>query len=368
VSRDALVDGLRAAALAGVVLVNAAGYSAFPDTWHIVPPPRPADDPAAIAVQWGVLAFLQAKAYPLLSFLFGLSFVMSLRARGASGLAHRRRRMARLLVIGVLHGAVLYAGDVLTAYALAGFVLIRWAALPVRRLLRRWWWLLGASIAVTGVQVGLLWLIGADPSLAVPTERSYGLAPDLAAHVALSAPAYAMAQVFTTLIMAPQLLWLMISGLMVGRLGGLSRARWRPWWARQASWALPVGLAMNMALAVVTVVAARVETDPPSPWSALTLLAGPLLSFGFVAWTVSRRPAWLIRLAPAGRWTLSIYLGSSVLLLLMLGGAGLGLGPVLGSVGTASVALAAYAGLLALVLWMDRRGWRGPLELWLSRR
>jgi uncharacterized protein len=368
VSRDVLVDGLRAVALAGVVLINAAGYNSFPDTWHIVPPPVPAESVFANATQWALLAFLQAKAYPLLSFLFGLSLVLSLRARRDDGVRHRRRRMGRLLLIGVLHGALLYAGDVLTAYALTGLVLLRWARLPLVRLIRRWWWLLGLSVMVTAVQFALLWLIGQDPTLAPSEGRSYGWASGIAAHVALSAPAYLAAQVFTTMLMAPQLLWLMLSGVIVARLDGLRRARWRPLWARQARWALPLGLALNMALAVVTLHGARVEADPPSPWSALSLLVGPLLSFGFLAWAVSRRPAWQISLAGGGPWTLSIYLSSSVLFMLVLGGAGLGLGPELGSVATAAVGLAGYGVLLAAAVWMGARGWRGTLERWLAAR
>lgn len=365
--REPLVDALRGAAIAGVVVVNAVGYTFFPETAHIVPPARPAGDPAAIAAQATVIALLQAKAYPLLSFLFGLSFALSMRARGADAPAHRRRRMARLLLLGVLHGALVYAGDVLTAYALTGLVLL----LAGHRRLRWWRWLAVVTWLVTALMMVGQWVTYAALGDLVrssegPLRAAYGGAPDLAAHVAITAPAYLWAQVITAGLVGPQLVGLMALGVLAARLRLLTHRRWRAGWSRAARVLLPSALAANVAIAVAAVRGAAVESDPPAAALAALLLAGPLLSAGYVAAAVTWRPRLLLAFAGVGRFTLSVYLASSVMFLAVLGGAGLGLGPELGSVGTLAVALGTWAVLVGLAHGAARAGWRGPLERWLS--
>lgn len=368
-AREPLVDALRGAAVVGVVLVNAVGYSNFPDTLHVVPPPVPEGSWTATATQALLLTFFQAKAWPLLGFLFGWSFAQSMRARGPDARAHRRRWLWRLLLLGALHGGLVYAGDVLTAYALTGFLLLPLARWRLRRLRRLWFALLAGTVVVAALQaVALHQLVVAartDPTV-LDSAPGYGAAAGLAAHVGLSLPAYLWTQVLLTPFIACSVLWLMVGGLMVNRLRGLTHPRWRPVWARQARWALPAGLLLNAAVAVLMLRGATTVDQPPSGWSALHGLIGPLLSFGFLAWAASRRPAALQWLAPAGRRSLSVYLASSLVFLLLLGGAGLGWGPLLGSVPTLAVAVAVALALVLGVTWAERHGRRGLLERWMS--
>lgn len=368
-AREPLVDALRGAAVIGVVLVNAAGYSSFPEALQVVPPPMPADSGWAIASQAFLLTFLQGKAWPLLSFLFGWSFAQSMRARGEGANAHRRRWLGRLLLIGVLHGALVYAGDVLTAYALTGFLLLSFARWRLRRLRRLWWALLAGTVLSMGLNalalLGLAELAATDPSQ-LESRPGYGEATSLLQHLSLSAPTFLWSQLILTPLMACSLLWLMVSGLMVSRLRGLSRPRWRATWSWHARWALPAGLVLNAAATVLTLHRASLGLLPPSPWSASQMLIGPLLSFGFLAWAASRQPIVLMRLAPAGRRSLSVYLGSSLVFLLVLGGTGLGWGPRLGSASTLAVAMALAAVLVLGVTAAERLGRRGWLERWMS--
>lgn len=365
--RDALVDGLRGAAIIGVVLVNAAGYAAFPDTVHVVPPPAPAGDPLAIAAAWTVMSLLEAKAYPLLSFLFGVGFAMSMHARGERAIAHRRRRMGRLLILGILHGMLIYAGDVLTAYALCGFVLLAFG----RRRLRSWLRIAAIGWGVTGLLVvgAVAVLLGVHTMTDWPPPTAtdqYGLASSYAAHVAMSVRSYLPAQLTTALFVAPGLIALMAMGVIAARLRLLTHPRWRRGWARQVRWLLPVGLAANALLATLSVQAGAVEQDLPAPWVPLLQVAGPLLSAGYVAAAVAWRPRTLLALAGAGRLTLSIYLASSVIFLAVLGGAGLGWGSESGTVLTLAIGLGTCAVLLGLAHVAARAGLRGLPERWLS--
>ena len=74
--------------------------------------------------------FVTGKAIATLSFLFGLGFSIQLfRAdeRGVPFVSVYCRRLAVLLMLGLVHMALLWYGDILTPYAVFGFVLL-WAA------------------------------------------------------------------------------------------------------------------------------------------------------------------------------------------------------------------------------------------------
>ena len=353
----------------GVLVVNAVGYTHFPDSLHVVPPPVPADSTAAWVVQALLLTLLQAKAYPLLAFLFGWSFGHSFQARGETASTHRRRRLWRLLLIGLLHGSLIYAGDVLTAYALAGFLLLSSVRWRLRRLVRLWWVLLAASVVCAALQAWALMELSAaarvDPSI-LEQGLGYGQVQTLLAHVSITWPTYLWTQLLLTPVMLPVLMSLMVSGLLVSRLRGFTHRRWRTVWSRQARWALPLGLGLNAFVSWKMMQTRAVVDSAPSVWSAAQLLVGPVLTFGLVALVAAARPGWLLALAPVGRRSLSLYLAGSLSFLLVYGGSGLALGPSLGSVATLAVAIG-----LALVLSFGavlsvRLGRTGVLERWLS--
>ncbi|CAG7615740.1 DUF418 domain-containing protein [Paenibacillus allorhizosphaerae] len=70
--------------------------------------------------------FFQTKLYTIFSFLFGAGFTIFMQNAERKGLPARRlflRRLLVLLVIGLLHGVLLWFGDILTSYALLGLLL-----------------------------------------------------------------------------------------------------------------------------------------------------------------------------------------------------------------------------------------------------
>ena len=81
---------------------------------------------------------LDGKFYTIFSFLFGLGFAFQLErleARGAAGRAIFMRRMAVLLIFGLIHLSFIWSGDILTLYALLGFTLPLFHPLGDRALL-----------------------------------------------------------------------------------------------------------------------------------------------------------------------------------------------------------------------------------------
>ncbi len=184
--------------------------------------------------------------------------------------------------------------------------------------------------------------------------------------MAITVPAYLWSQVVATVLVGPQLLGLMALGVLAARLRWLTHRRWQTHRAWIARGLLPVGLVANSAIAIAAMQGTAVESDPPVPALALLLVAGPLLSAAFVAAGAAWRPRALLAFAGVGRFTLSVYLASSVIFLAVFGGAGLALGPQLGSVGTLAVCVGTWALLVGLAHAASRAGWRGPLERWLS--
>src|SRR5690606_26988955 len=70
---------------------------------------------------WLVAFLAQGKFYPLFAMLFGVGFALQLERAGTTVYL---RRLVVLLVFGVLHGVFIWAGDILTAYALLGLLLL----------------------------------------------------------------------------------------------------------------------------------------------------------------------------------------------------------------------------------------------------
>lgn len=81
---------------------------------------------------WGVRWLIGDKANTVFATLFGLGFYLQLqRGSGRPGFEARyRRRLAWLLIFGILNMFLLWVGDILHLYALAGFLLLamrRWS-------------------------------------------------------------------------------------------------------------------------------------------------------------------------------------------------------------------------------------------------
>ncbi|MGQ0516765.1 DUF418 domain-containing protein, partial [Bacillus sp. D-CC] len=70
--------------------------------------------------------FIQTKFYTIFSFLFGLGFYIFM-SRAEAKTAHPKilfvRRLLILLLFGFLHYVLLWDGDILHTYAIAGFFL-----------------------------------------------------------------------------------------------------------------------------------------------------------------------------------------------------------------------------------------------------
>jgi uncharacterized protein len=337
------VDALRALALLAVVMVNLAGYRALPGGG---PLPQLGVDDGLLALLLSLLAatLLQGNGVALLTLLFGYS-----QALGRPG--HARSRLHRLLLLGLLHGFLLYSGDVLTSYALAGYLLLGGRRQRLRVLLRSARrWLLGGLVLL-----GLVLLLPSPP----PTDGTFlATATGWREWLALNAESYGIALFGMLLIGMPYTLGLMKLGLVAGRLRLLHHRRWRPLWQRLSRLA-PLALALNLVYAIVYLPTLLGEVGAFDLLAfALILVVGPLTLLAWVPWLLLRTwPAWLQR---AGRNTLSVYIGSSFFSVVLW----VQVRPAVGVAAAYLLALAAWGLLMVLAARFPRL----PLEAWMARR
>jgi len=374
--RSPRIDALRGLAVFGILFVNVwshvNGFSHF--RFGVMEQAMPVGEQLVIFL---TAAFAESKFYPIFAFLFGAGF--ALQARGAADPVHaeavQKRRMVWLLACGIVHGTVVWFGDILTSYALLGFWLMGTAGLRLGGLLRglRFLFLLNCGIAV-------LWMSGAIAMSSMDLEDliaelfelhrtqavyTMGGWSDIAAQRLVD---YVVA-LASLVIYAPRLMLLFLLGVFAVRLGWLTQAeRHRGLWRKVLLAGLVAGLPLNLWWGVVTL---QTAADPLSQSlvsgiaAGLADLAGPCLAAAYVAAVMLARPGLLAWLAPVGRMALTNYLLQSVVLSLLLQGFGLGLGASLSRAGLAGVCCALILVQLGLSHWWLRRHQQGPMEaLW----
>ncbi|CAA9287014.1 MAG: hypothetical protein AVDCRST_MAG56-4298 [uncultured Cytophagales bacterium] len=135
--RIPLLDALRGLALLGIITANLwsfSGYAYLAPAARLALPSYPLDrlvDPL-------LHVLIDSKFSTLFSMLFGVGFALQLQRATARGVPFRRyfaRRMLLLLALAGLHAYLLWFGDILRFYALAGLALLLVARWPGNRLL-----------------------------------------------------------------------------------------------------------------------------------------------------------------------------------------------------------------------------------------
>jgi uncharacterized protein len=386
--RIAHIDVLRGMAVFGILLVNVWsfvwGFGAL--RYGAIAEPSWLDR----GVVFAVALLAEQKFYPIFAFLFGAGFALqarSLRRRLTDQIEVRaalRRRFRWLLGCGMLHGLLLWAGDILTVYGAAGFLLLHLldARLRlVRASLRNWGllWLivLAASVALSLPSAGqdaddarqeqaIAYIEDAQEARAIYTEGTAGEA-------AVQRLSDYLAVTSGSLLLVPHLMVLFLLGICSVRLGWLTAPRRHALlWRRVRGIGLLVGLPLNLAWAAAAATEAANPLAAPA-WGelayALLPLGGSLLAAAYVATLLLARgplmrlaSAWL---APVGRMSLTNYLMQSLLGVCLLQGTALG-----AQVSPAWLLPIALAIMLLQSLasrwWLSRYA-QGPME-WLAAR
>lgn len=123
--RATLLDVLRGFALLGILIANSATFSLYnfqhPDSWKNFPTAIP-----DTVLNFLTHAFVEGKFYSIFSLLFGVGFSIILtrnKNKGGNALLIFYRRLFILLLFGLAHSLLLWDGDILFFYAIAGMFL-----------------------------------------------------------------------------------------------------------------------------------------------------------------------------------------------------------------------------------------------------
>ncbi|WP_086428444.1 DUF418 domain-containing protein [Staphylococcus cornubiensis] len=84
-----------------------------------------------------VMLFVIGSFYPIFSFLFGFSLMLIYRSTQQRGIAFKPvilRRLIFLMILGLIHGFLLFAGDILLTYAVMGFAAMWCTKVSVKKL------------------------------------------------------------------------------------------------------------------------------------------------------------------------------------------------------------------------------------------
>lgn len=381
-TRSARIDALRGLAVFGILLINAwgfvYGYTAL--RYGVVEASATSGDRLAV---FFAAAFAEQKFYPIFAFLFGAGFSLQMRSlEKESGLeaakAIYRRRLTWLLVVGLLHGTLLWFGDILTTYALTAFWLLRRAGESWPELRQSIRFTVLVNVAMLLLTAIIMATVASMPDYGAQTAVEALLANDIYTNggwieVAKSRIADFGVNISGFWLFVPRIALLFLFGVAAVQLGWLTHPeQHRPLWRRILSIGLFVALPLNLWWGYEALSwALEPETASPTVHLAsLALeLAGPALAAAYIAVfmlagerVMNMVAAWL---APVGRMALTNYLAQSVACGLLLQAYGLGLGAVL----SRSQLMGVCAGMMLVQIlfsrwWLSRHG-QGPAEaLW----
>ncbi|MCB0915270.1 MAG: DUF418 domain-containing protein [Actinobacteria bacterium] len=374
-ARQRFPDQLRGLALLGIVVVNAPFMAIDVDGYT--------DDSLATTVDRAAAMLTtllaEGKFYLIFSFLFGYSATFIVRPGPVvdeSGLRRYRRRLIALAALGLAHAVFLFLGDILLSYALLGAILMLAFGWTDRAVLN----LALFSYLLAATWLGLL-VVGA---VVDGSAGAQSVAPELVElNTAMSDGSFlqlALARASalpTTLLTLASVQWgfalaAFALGLVAGRRGYLADpATHRALWRRCAAWGLTLGFAAQ-ALATWLAFAdgaGYAQTTLGLVGLGVGFITAPVLAAGYLGGLALLYLRWPSLLAPsesAGRASLSVYLGESVVLCVIFCGWGFGWYGQLGAAAVTAIAAATWGGLaLAAWAWL-RFHRRGPLEILMS--
>ena len=385
-ARLTVLDALRGWALLGIFIMNLQDFSGY----YSVPRIREASLPATsadIAILYLSEWLLHGKFYSVFSLLFGIGFALQLKDAqrpAPERLALFRRRLAWLFVIGILHLALLWTGDILTLYASVGLLLLPFRHRTDRQLVRWAIALLLAPVALQALRVFSGGLV--DPGapflwLSLRMDAVAGIPPgstDLSVYGKGGWYEFLMWNLSGVPSRAGELLTegrplkvlaMFLVGLMVGRATVPAILSNRLLLMRVAVAGLVLGLPVNLLMALLPV---QRDSAGAVLHAFLYALGVAPLALAYaaafaLAWRVPALRAAASWSAPAGRLALTNYLLQTVAGIACFYGIGLGWK---GSVGPAlyvPLALAVFVAQVEGSRWWLRHHAFGPME-WVWRR
>ena len=360
--RQALPDQLRGFALLGIIVVNMPFLAVSNvGVWELQ-----LSNLSDKVVAFLIVALAQGKFYLLFAFLFGYSLTLILKSRSTNGVRRYLRRLIGLAVLGAGHAYLFFIGDILMSYALLGLVLLLFIGRSTRTVLF-------ASAFSYVIGLALLALVffetrsaenSAGGFITNPTALDEAIRGTFLDSVVGRANALPEALLVQLVINWFPALSMFLLGLAAGRVGLLSdpaknKTLWRS--------CVIVGVLVGLPAGITSAWLALVPEDPTGVYGIAGVVVGfalaPALSAGYVgAIALLSHRRFMSYAEPAGRMSLTGYLGESILLAAIFCGWGLGLFGVLNLTQALFVALGVWIALEIFAKQWLRSFAYGPFE------
>jgi uncharacterized protein len=383
--RIEVIDVLRGIAVGGILIGNMQWFSGY----GFAPASIVGQVPLYDQITHFIVHFLiEGKFYSIFSFLFGFGFALQIERaedRGDPGARIFKRRLFWLLVIGLLHAFLLWAGDILAIYALMGFVLLLFRRTKNERLLK-WagillispifWYLLIYSLFRTFVPADSLAQFQEGQlnfwSTAVRQASQGGYVEIISGYNLNYIVGRYLGLIFDMRL--PKILAMFLLGVYAYRKGIFQNFSDNSRLIRRVLiWGLAVGLVGNLAFAAI---AGKEAVMPPTAAGIAGVIlysfSVPALALGFAAFiaTLWQTDSWqnaLKFLSPVGRMALTNYLMQTIICVFIFYGYGFGLFGNIDAFEATVIGLAIYLFQIAIsYIWLKNFRF-GPVE-WIWRQ
>lgn len=388
------LDIVRGVAVMGILAMNIVAF-AMPMQAYFNPLAYGAGSAIDMAVYAFNFVLVDGKMRGLFSFLFGASMLLMIElaeAKGESAASVTYRRQLWLLVFGAIHFYLIWFGDILFSYAIAGMVAFFFRRLGVRALVGWGIALVLIQLVVMSASAAYAHSLAAAMSQAAPSAQTVQewnefagdfavpsadrLQEILALHlgpwtgiVHEQVTEHLADPIVFGLLFGPETLGLMLLGMAALKSGLLTGA----WEDRRYERVALIGFAIAIpAYAVICWMLFADGFTVPGIFTwymAATIPFRPVMVAAYAALIIllTRNGGWIVdRIAAAGRAAFTNYLGTSILMTFVFYGWGLGFYGSLGRLELWLVVLAMWVVMLAWSKpWLDRFAY-GPFE-WLWR-
>lgn len=335
--RIVALDVLRGFALMGILVMNIQAF-AMPSAAYT--------NPAAYGDLTGINAAVWAfgevlfnlKFMAIFSMLFGAGVCLfSDRAMAKTGRSTRLyyRRTGWLLLFGLLHGYLLFSGDILFHYAVCGAFVYLLRHRSPRTLV-----LLAGGFLVVPTAINLVTGAIMDPAMAAEMGKHWAPSPEalsaevagmrgsFADQLAVRVPAALMQQLpFTAIFLGWRVGAMMLIGMALYRSGVITAGRDLRWYRRVASLGLPLGWGLSAYGAYQSFAHdfrfehAAIYGVLPNHWGSVGAALG-YLSLVMIAVERGVLSGLQARLGAAGRMAFTNYIAQSVLAVLVFNATG----------------------------------------------
>ena len=325
------IDGIRGFALLGILMMNIMSFASPMMQYSIEG--RENTLFTSTAADEGVIMFINtfvtANFYTMFSFLFGLGFYIFLTRANEKGHHANRlfiRRIILLLLFGLMHGILLWYGDILWTYAVAGIFLLLFYKLSPKTNLITGIVILSAGTVFTLLIAGLGSMMGdieAASSFRLWFDMQETILNGSYIDMIIMNSSIMTLMLFQAFVTVPNVLAMFLIGLYAAQKGIFQNLdAHRSLINRTAVIGLSVGLPVKILSGYGLTYGGM---DPF--WSSIGILAntlgGPLMALSYIALfiIIARKTKVFVKLLqPVGQMALTNYISQTVIMMIIFYG------------------------------------------------